>query len=150
MSTQSNQSSNHYQLKTSTFNFILSDEVKHKLWTLTLKIIIIISNFFFVGTIQHLKTQQIVFRPKTLIKANYKRSKLKVLKDTFQQSFKLHNYWELKKTHTRPHTRIRTCKHTHTHIQTKLYIHTSEPIYTQTDKRPLYLKQNLYIGINYN
>ena len=50
-------------------------------------IVIIINNFFFVGIIQHLKILQIVFRPKKLIKPNYKPSKMKVLKDTFQQSF---------------------------------------------------------------
>ena len=37
------------------------------------------------------------FRPKKLIKANYKPSKMKVLKDTFHWSFKLHNYCEFKK-----------------------------------------------------
>ena len=36
---------------------------------------------------------QIVFRAKKLIKDNYKPSKTKVLKDTFQQSFKLRIYW---------------------------------------------------------
>ena len=96
--------------------------------TYTVPIIIIINNFFFVGMIQYFKILQIVFRPKKLIKANYKPSKMKVLKDTFQQSFKLHNYWEQKHTHIRAQThtyshahidartRIRTCKHTHTHI----------------------------------
>ena len=62
-------------------------------------IIIFINNFFFVGIIQHFKILQIVFRLKKLIKFNYKPSKMKVLKDTFQQSFKLHIYWwELKKS----------------------------------------------------
>ena len=92
-------------------------------------IIIIINNFFFVGIMQHFKILQIVFRSKKLIKVNYKPSKMIVLKDTFQQSFRLHNYWELKKkkktrtqTHTyshvhiNAHTRILTCKHAHTHI----------------------------------
>ena len=65
-------------------------------------IIIIINNFLFVGIVQHFKKLQIVFRPKNLIKANYKLSKVevlkdKVLKDTIQQSFKFYNYWEGKK-----------------------------------------------------
>ena len=75
---------------------------------------------------------QIVFTPEKLIKANYKPSKMKVLKDTFQQSFKLHIYWwEFKKkkksaqTHTYLHVHINTHyaeaytqkqAHTHTHI----------------------------------
>ena len=33
---------------------------------------------------QHLKILQIVFTPKNLIKANYKSSKMKVVKDTSQ------------------------------------------------------------------
>ena len=85
-----------------------------------------------MGIIQYFKILQIVFRPKKLIKANYKPSKIKILKDNFQQSFKLHNYWK-KNTHTRTQThrylhvhinartRIRTCKHTHTHIDTIIY-----------------------------
>ena len=73
-------------------------------------IIIIINTFFFVGIIQYFKILQIVFRPKKLIKANYKPSKMKVLKDTFQQSFKLHNYWEQKHTHA--HKRIHIHMHT--------------------------------------
>ena len=61
-------------------------------------IIIIINNFVFVGIIPHFKILQTVFRPKKLIKANYKPSKMKVLKDPFQQCFKLHIYWsEFKK-----------------------------------------------------
>ena len=85
--------------------------------------------------IQYFKIRQIVFRPKNLIRANYKLSKMKVLKDTFQQSFKLHSYWK-KHTYTRAQThtylhvhintrmRIRTCKHTHTHIDTIIYTQT--------------------------
>ena len=94
-------------------------------------IIIIISNFFFVGIIQHFKILQDSFSSKKkLIKANYKPSKMKVLKDTFQQSFKLHIYWwelRIKKkaqTHTylhvhinaHTHKRISTCKYKHAHI----------------------------------
>ena len=92
-------------------------------------IIIIINNFFFVGLIQHFKVPQIVFRPKKLIKANCKPSEMKFLKDTFQQSFKLHICrWELRKkdrkkctnahifTCAHMHKHIRTCKHTHAHI----------------------------------
>ena len=79
---------------------------------------------------QYFKKLQIVFKPRKLIKANYKPSKMKVLKDTFQHNFKLHNYWEKKHTYTNTRaqthiysyvrinarTRIRTWKHTHTHI----------------------------------
>ena len=54
---------------------------------------VIIKNLFFVDIMQNFKILQIVFMPKTLYKANYKFSKMKVLKDTFQQSFKLHIYW---------------------------------------------------------
>ena len=69
-------------------------------------IIIIINNFFFVGMIQHFKMLQIVFTPEKLIKANCKPSKMKVLKDTFQQSFKIQIYWwELEKK--------KVCKRTH-------------------------------------
>ena len=66
--------------------------------------------------IQHLKILQIVFRPKKLIEANYKPSKMKVLKDTFQQSFKLHIYWwELKKKKKkRTNAHIFACTHKHT------------------------------------
>ena len=79
------------------------------------RIIIIINNFFFVGIIQHFKILQIVFRPKKLIKANYKPSIMKVLKDTFLQSFKLHIYrWELKKK-KRPNSHIFVCTHKHTY-----------------------------------
>ena len=54
-------------------------------------IIVIINNFFFFRITQHLKALQIVFRLKKLIQANCKPSKMKALKDTFQQSFMLHN-----------------------------------------------------------
>ena len=56
-----------------------------------------------------LQILQIVFRPEKLIKANYKPSKMKVLKDIFQQSFKLPNYWE---------------KHTHVHKRNALFLKT--------------------------
>ena len=46
---------------------------------------------------------QIVFRPKKVIKTNYKPSKMKVLKYAFQQNFKFHNYWEKKQKKTRAH-----------------------------------------------
>ena len=42
-------------------------------------IIIIINNLFFVDIMQYFKIPQIVFRPKKLIKVNYKPSKMKVL-----------------------------------------------------------------------
>ena len=87
---------------------------------------------------QHFKTQQLVFRPKELIKANYKPSKMEVLKGTFHYSFKFRNCWELKNTHTytrtqthtyshvqiNANTRIRTYKHTHAHIDTIIYTQT--------------------------
>ena len=41
--------------------------------------IIIINNLIFVGIMQYFKIPQIVFRPKKLIKVNYKPSKMKVL-----------------------------------------------------------------------
>ena len=50
-------------------------------------IIIIINNLFFVGIIQHFEIMQIVFSLKKIIKANYKPSKMKVLKDTFSAGF---------------------------------------------------------------
>ena len=51
---------------------------------------------------------------KKLIKANYKPNKMKVLKDTFQQSFKLHIYWwEFFKKRTNAH--IFACTHKHTY-----------------------------------
>ena len=94
---------------------------------------------------------------------------MKVLKDTFQQSFELHNYWELKKrkkreqTHTyshvhiNAHTDICTFKYAHTHKHTRNslcrynswrtykhnFIHPNVPLYTSTDKNLLQLKQNL-------
>ena len=104
-------------------------------------IIIIINNFFFVGIIQHFKILQIVFRSKKLTKANYKPSKMKVLKDTFQQSFKLHNYWEFKKNkqqqeNTRTNAHIFACTHkrtyAYTHMQAYTQAHIDTVIYTQT------------------
>ena len=52
-------------------------------------IVIVIKNFSLVG----IKVLQIVFRPKQLIKANCKPSRMKNLKNTFQQSFEFHNCW---------------------------------------------------------
>ena len=69
------------------------------------------NTFFFVGIIQNFKILQTVFRPKKLIKANYKPSKMKVLEDTFQQSFKLHNCWEFKKKYSRTNAHIFACTH---------------------------------------
>ena len=85
--------------------------------SITIIIIIIINNFFFVGIIQHFKILQIIFRPKKLIKAHYKPSKMNVLKDTFQQSFKLYIYWwELKKKKKkRTSAHIFACTHKHTY-----------------------------------
>ena len=122
-----------------------------------------VNNFFFVGIIQHLKILQIVFRPKKPIKVNYKPSKMKVLKDTFQLSFKLHNYWE-KNTHTHTFTNahIFTCTHkcTYVYMHMQAYTHAQIDIivYAQTypytihkiDKNLLQLKQTLYITVNYN
>ena len=75
---------------------------------------IIINNLFFVSVIQYLKILKIVFRPKKLIKANYKPSKMKVLQDTFQQSFKLHNYCQEKK-HRRTNAHILACTYKRTY-----------------------------------
>ena len=69
-------------------------------------VIIIINNFIFVGIIQHFKILQVVFTPKKLIKANYKPSKMKVLKVTL--------LYVRVNTHTHKH--IYTTKHTHMHI----------------------------------
>ena len=69
-----------------------------------------------MGIIQYFKILQIVFRPKKLIKANYKPSKMKVLKHNFQQSVKLHNYWEKKQKKTK--------KQTHTHERTHIHMYT--------------------------
>ena len=68
-----------------------------------LLLLLLLLTFFFVGLIQYFKILQIFFRPKKLIKDNYKPTKMKVLKYTFQQSFKLHNYWEKKQKKTRAH-----------------------------------------------
>ena len=62
-------------------------------------IIIIYDNLFFVGIIEYLKIPQTVSRAKKLIKVNCKPSNMKVLKDTFQQSFKFHNYLVKKNIH---------------------------------------------------
>ena len=85
---------------------------------------------------------------------------MKVLKDTFQQGFKLHIYWwELKKekspqTHTyfhvhinaHTHKRIRTCKHTRTHMDNYIIIYTQ----TYPCTHRLTTETDLYIKINYN
>ena len=82
-------------------------------------IIIIYDNLFFVGIIEYLKIPQTVFRAKKLIKVNYKPSNMKFLKDTFQQSFKFHNYlvkktymhickYKYKDAHKCTHTRMHT------------------------------------------
>ena len=84
--------------------------------SVTIIVIIVINNFFVVDIIQHFKILQIVFRPKKIIKANYKPSKIKVLKDTFQQSFTLHIYWwELKKEEksAQRHTYLHVHANTH-------------------------------------
>ena len=76
-----------------------------------------IDNFFFVGIMQHFKTLLIVFGPKKLIKANCKPSKMKFLKDTFQQSFRLHIYWwEFKKKKKSAQT------HTYLHVHKRTYV----------------------------
>ena len=101
---------------------------------ITIIIIIIINNFFFIGIIQHFKILQIAFKSKKIIKVNCKPSKTKALKDTFQQSFKLHNYWwELKRKEKKifacTHKRTYAYASTHTHICTQLhnYIQTNVP-----------------------
>ena len=90
---------------------------------------------------QHFKILQIVLRPKKLIKANYKPSKMDILKYTFQQSFKLHLYWwELKKKKAnKPHTylRVHINTHTHKHIRTSKHIHTRT--HAHIDYRPNYI-----------
>ena len=95
-------------------------------------IVIIINHFFFVGIIHPFKILQIVFRLVKLIKANYKPSKMKDLKYTFQQSFKLHNYWG---KNTCPQTHIFACTHKHmyayTHMQAYTHAHIDIIIYTQ-------------------
>ena len=75
--------------------------------------------------------------PRKLIKVNYKPSIMKVLKDTFRQIFKLHNYWEFKKkknTRTNAHTFACTHKRTYayTHMQAYTHAHIDTIIYTQT------------------
>ena len=107
-------------------------------------IVIIINNFFFVGIIQHFNILEIVFRPKKLNKANYKPSKMKVLKDTFQRSFKLHIYWcELEKesaqTHTYLHVHINAhalsvYAHVSTQTQTQTHTHTHTHAHTHTHR----------------
>ena len=100
-------------------------------------IIIIIINFCFVSIIQHFKILQIVFRSKKLNKANYKPSKMKVLKDTFRQSFKLHIYWwELKKKCVKTHTYL------HVHINRHYayaYMHKQAHTHVHIDYRPNYI-----------
>ena len=100
-------------------------------WGSILSFIIIINNFSFVGIIQHFKILQIVFRPKKLIKANYKPSKMKVSKYTFQQSFKLHIYWWKfeKKKRTKAH--IFACTHKHT-LRISTYAQASTHTHTHT------------------
>ena len=83
-------------------------------------VIITIDNFFFVDVMQHLKILQIVFRPKKLIKANYKASRMKVSKGTFRQSFKFHNYWVGKKA-KKPYMHI--YKYTHANKRTHIPMH---------------------------
>ena len=95
------------------FAFKMTTEVICLLFLLS----IIINNFFFVDITRHFKILQIVFRPEKLLKANHKPSKMEVLKDTFQQSFKLHIYWwELKKKRKKKRTsaHIFVCTHKHT------------------------------------
>ena len=102
------------------------------------------NNFFFIGIIQNFKILRIVFTPKKLIKGNYKPSKMKVLKYTFQQSFKPHNYWEFmgKKTKNQQQQNARTnahifacthkCKYAYTIMQAYTHAHIDTIIYTQT------------------
>ena len=89
------------------------------LFIIIIIIIIIINNFFYVGIIQHFKILQIVFRPKKLIKVNYKPSKTKFLKDTFQH----HIYcWESKKKRTKAHIFASTHKRTYAYASTHTHI----------------------------
>ena len=77
-------------------------------------VVIVVNNFFVIGIMQHLKILETVFKPKKIIKTNYKPSKMKVSKDTFQHSFNFHNDW-LKKAymqiykHTRTNAHISAC-----------------------------------------
>ena len=60
---------------------------------------------------------------------------MKVLKYTFQQNFKLHNYWGEKfKAHTHAHIFASTHKHTYayTHMQAYTHAYIDTLIYTQT------------------
>ena len=80
---------------------------------------------------------------------------MKLLKDTFQQSFMLHNYWELRKkaraqAHAYSHVHINAHTSIHTRTNRHNFIHTNVTIYTSTDKNLLQLKQNLYIKVNCN
>ena len=101
-----------------------------------ISIIIIINNFFFVVIMQDLKILQIVFRPKKLVKANYKPSKMNVLKDTFRPSFELHNYWGKKNIHTHTNAHIFACTlkrtYRYTHVQAYTHAHVETIINTQT------------------
>ena len=114
-----------------------------------LLLLLFIKNFLFVGIIQDLKILQIVFRPKKLIKANYKLSKVKVLKDealkdTFQQSFKFYNYWEGKKmhncvytsgnTHARTNTHISACTHKLTYADTHMHVYSQKRNHIHIDR----------------
>ena len=105
-------------------------------------ITIIINNFFFVGIMQDYKIIKIVFRSKKLIKANYKPSKMKVLKDIFQQSFKRHIYrWKLKKKKTkktRANAHIFACTHKHT-LRISISAQASTHTHAHIDYRPNYI-----------
>ena len=69
---------------------------------------------------------------------------MKVLKYTFQQSFKLHNYWEfmgkkneksttIKRAHKRTHIACtHKCKYAYTIMQAYTHAHIDTIIYTQT------------------
>ena len=59
---------------------------------------------------------------------------MKFLKDTFQQSFKFHNYW-VKKKHTCIYININTYIHTYPHalINAHRHIYTHKHIHTHID-----------------
>ena len=82
------------------------------------------NKFFFFDTMHYLKILQIVFRSKKLIKGNYQPSKLKVLKDTFKQSFTFRNDL-LKKVYMQ----ICKCKYKHPHKRISAYTHKRKHTY---------------------
>ena len=73
----------------------------HTVVVVVIIIIIIINNFFFVSIIQHLKILQIAFRPKKLVKADYKSSKMKISKRLFSRDLSFMTTGKEKRKKTR-------------------------------------------------